>query len=84
MKRNLSKQSEDFLLDMLTVLKVRIPMEKEDILLMFLQLNTEEKLREFEIWIKSKMDGTTFQVTAAEIMHKTSELGRLTAEDLED
>ncbi len=75
MKRNLSKQSEEFLLNMLAVLMARIPMEKEDIVLMFLLLNTEEKLREFETWIKSKMDGTTFQVTAEEIMHKANKIG---------
>ena len=81
-KRDLSKQSEDFLLDMLTVLKVRIPMEKEDILLMFLLINTEEKLREFETWIRSKMDGTTFQVTAEEIMHKANKIGgKLTVDE---
>ncbi len=66
------------------LVETEISMEDEDMLLALMQINTEEKLKEFETWIRTKMKGDSFQVTAAEIMHKTSELGRLTAEDLED
>ncbi|MBR4979188.1 MAG: hypothetical protein IKX77_01400, partial [Clostridia bacterium] len=62
--------------------KIIIPMEYADIFLMYVQLNTEEKLREFETWIRFKMDGTTFQVTAEEIMHKANKIGgKLTVDE---
>ena len=49
---------------------------------MYVQLNTEEKLREFETWRRFKMDGTTFQVTAEEIMHKANKIGgKLTVDE---
>ncbi len=75
MTNTLSEKSKDSLIKMLALLKVSIPMEYADVFLIFAQLNTEEKLREFETWIRSKMDGETFQVTAEEIMHMANKIG---------
>ena len=78
MKTTMSKQSKDFLLDMLTVLKVKIPLDYEDTALIFMQINTEKKLAEFKDWIHTKMKNNSFQVTPAEVIHKTREIERTT------
>ncbi len=75
METKLSKQGVDYLLDMLAVLKVDILMEDGDILLIFLLINTEEKLIEFDTWIHTKMKGEIVQATAEEIMHKANKIG---------
>lgn len=80
MEAGLNIQNKKFLMNLLTILKKEVPLEYEDVALIFMQINTEEKLTQFKDWIKTKMKNNTFQTTAEEILNKTAQLGKIIAQ----
>ena len=55
------------LVRLLHAIEDQIPMEMPDIVLIMMDLNTEEKIALFAEWVLSKMDGDSLNTTAREI-----------------
>ena len=58
-----------------------IGLREEDKVLIILQLNTEDKVDQFNEWIKTKMVDEKFVATPVEVMNATARIGRLECND---
>lgn len=45
-----------------------VPIEKPDIVLIMMHLNTEERIQKFTDWVRTKFNGETLNATADEIV----------------
>ena len=54
----------------------QIPMEKENTVLILMQLNTEKKIMTFSKWIESRMSGETLNATETEIMRASTRISK--------
>ncbi len=81
MRTPLTKQRQNSLMKLLALLKVEIPMEYDDIVLIAILINSEEALTKFTEWLKTKLVEEKFQTTAKEIMSTVSKIGEIVMED---
>ncbi len=56
------------LISLIHSINVQVPIKEENRVLLLLKLNTQEKIFEFNDWLKSKISGDNLKTTEAEIM----------------
>ena len=53
-----------------------VPMEMPDIVLIMMDLNTEEKIMKFTDWVRTKFDGQSLNTTARKIVQAAVWIGQ--------
>lgn len=53
-----------------------IPMNMPDIVLIMMDLNTEEKIEQFTDWVRAKFDGQSLNATAREVVRAAVWIGQ--------
>ncbi len=77
--RTISEESDYYLLliRLINAINWEVPLRDEDKVLMMFHLNTEDKIVEFNQWLRSKMEGEHLKATPKEIMHQTAVISRM-------
>lgn len=70
---------QEELLTIVTLTDKEVPLKEENKVLITIQLNSEEKIKAFIEWLKTKLVEGTLQTTETEIMNATARIGKLTA-----
>ena len=52
------------------------PLDMEDRVLIMMKLDTEEKIKRYVEWLRSRFDGETLQATAPEIVRAAVKIGK--------
>ena len=81
METRLSEENKEFMMDLLAVLRKQIQMDYEDMALIMMQINTEEKLEQFKAWLRTKLEDGKFQTTPIEVMNMTAQIGKITIQE---
>ena len=77
MEAKFTKREKELLLDLLAVLKEDVQLDYEDTVMIAIQVNTQKKMEALKDWLRTKMDGDMFHLTAVELLNKTAEIGRM-------
>ena len=77
MQTKLTKQEMRNLIDLLAMLTLDIQLPYEDTVMVAIQINTSEKLEALKNWLRTKVDGRKFNLTANELLNKTAEIDRM-------
>ena len=77
MENRISKSTRKWLISLVNAMDEEIGLREEDKVLIILQLNTEDKVDQFNDWIKSKIIDEKLIATPIEVMNATSRIGRL-------
>ena len=67
----------EWLVSMVVAMGEEIGLPEEDQVLIILQLNTPEKICQFNDWIRTKLINKELVATPAEVMNMTAKIGRL-------
>ena len=54
----------------------QIPLAEEDRVLIMYSLNTEEKIKRYNEWVKSRLDGETLNATETEVIQTAVKIGK--------
>ena len=81
MENSISDSTRKWLISLINVMDEEIGLREEDKVLIILQLNTEDKVDQFNEWIKTKMVDEKFVATPVEVMNATARIGRLECND---
>ena len=81
MENSISDSTRKWLISLVNVMDEEIGLREEDKVLIILQLNTEDKVDQFNEWIKTKMVDKKFVATPVEVMNATARIGRLECND---
>ena len=81
MKNKISNSTRKWLVSLVNAMDEEIGLSEEDKVLIILQLNTEDKVDQFNDWLKSKMVDEKFIATPIEVMNATARIGRLECND---
>ena len=81
MENSISDSTRKWLISLVNVMDEEIGLREEDKVLIILQLNTEDKVDQFNEWIKTKMVDEKFVATPVEVMNATARIGRLECND---
>ena len=64
------------LVNLIALINLQIPMAMEDRVLIMYSLNTEEKIRRYKDWVKSRLDGETLNATETEVIQTAVRIGK--------
>lgn len=64
------------LIQLISLINQEIPLPREDVVLTMMLLDTEEKVIEFNEWVKTKIVGQKMVSTPEEIMNVVSKIGK--------
>ena len=57
-------------------INAQIPLAEEDRVLIMYSLNTEEKIKRYNEWVKSRLDGETLNATETEVIQTAVKIGK--------
>ena len=81
MENKISNSTRKWLISLVNAMDEEIGLREEDRVLIILQLNTEDKVDQFNEWIKTKIVDEKFVATPVEVMNATARIGRLECND---
>ena len=64
------------LANLIALINLQIPMAMEDRVLIMYSLNTEEKIRRYNDWVKSRLDGETLNAIETEVIQTAVRIGK--------
>ncbi len=61
---------------LIALINKQIPMAMEDRILIMYSLNTEDKIKRYNEWVKSRLDGDTLNATETEVIQTAVKIGK--------